>query len=504
MTVPIQTDVLIIGAGVSGIGAACRLRRNCPQHSFLVLEQRQEMGGTWDLFRYPGVRSDSDVLTFGYDFRPWRGDTVLADGPAIKQYVEDTAREYDVDKRTRFGRRVKRAHWDSTVARWQLDVALEGSEATETYQARFLIVCTGYYDYESGYRPQFPGENAFQGTIVHPQHWPEDLDYRGRQVVVVGSGATAATLVPAMAGRAAKVTMLQRSPSYIVTLPSEDSLSRLLRKVLPEDWVYRIARTRNIWLARLFFLASRRWPDLISRLVRSGMRKQLAARIGMHHFTPDYRPWDQRVCFVPDGDLFAALNSGAAEIVTDRICAFDEAGVLCESGQTIPADIVVLATGLNVRMAGGAEILVDGKIVHVAERLVYKACMLEGVPNAALLFGYTNATWTLKVNIACDYLCRLLNHMHANGYETACPAEQVGVQSGESVFGTLSSGYVQRAAHLLPRQGKSLPWRVLHDFPRDRRMLQKEPIEDGILQFGARLTRKAHAPVETLAQEPVT
>lgn len=499
MNSPVQTDVLIIGAGVSGIGAACRLRRNCPQHSFLVLEQRADLGGTWDLFRYPGVRSDSDVLTFGYDFRPWRGDTVLADGPAIKRYVEDTAAEYRVLENIRFGRKVIRANWDSTDSLWQLDVECVPGGDREHYQARFVIVCTGYYDYQAGYRPRFPGEEGFRGSIVHPQHWPEDLDYDGKQVVVVGSGATAVTVVPAMAKTAARVTMLQRSPSYVITLPSEDRLSALLRRVLPERVVYRFARARNIWLARMFFKASRIWPRLIGRLVRAGVRSQLDERIGMEHFTPDYAPWDQRVCFVPDGDLFEALNDGSAAVVTSPLQEFTATGVRCASGEEIPADIVVLATGLRVQMAGGAEVCVDGEPVQISRRLVYKACMLEGVPNAALVFGYTNATWTLKVNIACDYICRLLNHMQQHGYASACPAADVGEGSGDSVFGTLSSGYVKRAADILPRQGRELPWRVLHDYPRDRRMLQQGAIEDGVLRFGPDREARGAASLESPA-----
>ncbi len=498
----IQTDVLIIGAGVSGIGAACQLRKQCPGHSFLLLEQRAAMGGTWDLFRYPGVRSDSDVLTFGYDFRPWRGDTVLAGGPAIKRYVEETAREHGVADRVRFGRRVIRADWDPGAARWRLGVnTADGGE--ETYHARFVIGCTGYYDYAAGYRPRFPGEETYRGVIVHPQHWPEDLDHAGRQVVVVGSGATAATLVPAMAETAARVTMVQRSPSYLVTLPAEDGLSRVLRKVLPESWVYRFARARNIWLARMFFRASRAWPGLVRRLVLAGVRSQLDPRIGMEHFTPRYQPWDQRVCFVPDGDLFEALNSGRAGVVTSQLESFTETGVRCASGQEIPADIVVLATGLNIQMMGGAEIRVAGEPVNIAERLVYKACMLEGIPNAAMVFGYTNATWTLKVNIACAYICRLLNHMQDAGHDWACPAENHGIASGESVFGSLMSGYVRRAAQILPRQGTVPPWRVQHDFPRDRRMLLKDRIEDGVLRFGV-APQKDHATVlAPPASEPV-
>ncbi len=476
-------DVLIIGAGVSGIGAACRLRQQCPQKSFAILERRQAMGGTWDLFRYPGIRSDSDVLTFGYDFRPWRGDTVLADGASIKRYVEETAQEYAVDQHIHFQRRVVHAAWQSSDARWHLDVRNEDSTLIERYSARFVIGCTGYYDYDAGFRPQFPGEDRYKGRIVHPQHWPDDLDHAGKRVVIIGSGATAVTLAPALAGTAQQVTLLQRSPSYIMTLPSTDRLSRALHKVLPERWVYGLARARNIWLARMFFKGSRRWPNAMRKLLVRAAKSQLGPDFDMRHFTPRYKPWDERVCFVPDGDLFTAIEDGSIEVVTERIRAFTADGVLLQSGKKIPADVVVMATGLNVQMLGGATIEVDGAPVKIPEKLVYKAVMVEGVPNAAMIFGYTNATWTLKVNIACDYICRLLNHMDAHGYTKAVPRDTEGCQTGESVFGGLTAGYVRRAAGALPRQGSKAPWRVLHDFPQDRRLLCKAPIADDKLHF---------------------
>ncbi|MDV6012206.1 NAD(P)/FAD-dependent oxidoreductase [Haloechinothrix sp. LS1_15] len=480
-----HVDVLVIGAGVSGIGAACHLTREHPGKSYLVLERRHAIGGTWDLFRYPGIRSDSDMLTFGYNFRPWTGTSVLADGPSIRAYVESTAREYGVTERIRFGRKVRRASWSSSAGTWTVEAVDESTGETETFTSRFLIGCTGYYDYDSGYRPEFDEEERFAGTIVHPQHWPEDLDYRGKRVVVIGSGATAITLVPAMAPDAGHVTMLQRSPSYILPVPEQDPVSRALRRLkVPVPVVYRLGRWRNIALQRAVFQLSRSWPGLMRRMLRRAVKWQVGDRVDMRHFTPDYNPWDERLCIVPEGDLFAALRKGDASIVTGHIERFTETGIELTSGEEIPADIVIAATGLVVQMAGGAQLEVDGEPVVTRDRVVYKGVMLDGVPNAMVVIGYTNASWTLKADLACEYFCRLLTHMDRNGYTQVVAEARAEDRSEESVMGSaLQSGYIRRADAILPRQGTRGPWKLTNNVYRDAIMLRRGAIEDGALQF---------------------
>ncbi|HKC28184.1 MAG TPA: NAD(P)/FAD-dependent oxidoreductase, partial [Jatrophihabitans sp.] len=389
-----HVDVLILGAGVSGIGAACHLTRACPGKSYAILERRQAIGGTWDLFRYPGIRSDSDMFTFGYSFRPWNETEVLADGPSIKKYVAETAAEYGVDKHIRFGMYARTASWSSEQGLWTIDVRDEATGTRKSFTAKFLIACTGYYNYDQGYRPTFAGEDEFNGTIVHPQHWPEDLDYRGKRVVVVGSGATAVTLVPAMAETAAHVTMLQRSPTYILALPARDKISESMRRVLPDSLVFRMARRRNIGLQRVMYGLSRSRPNVVRSLVLKAAERQLAGAAELKHFTPKYDPWDQRLCIVPNGDLFKTIRSGRADIVTDTIERFTPNGILLSSGAELEADVIVTATGLDVQMLGGAEVDIDGVPLALNETVTYKSVMLDGVPNAVLVFGYTNASWT--------------------------------------------------------------------------------------------------------------
>ncbi len=486
-------DVLIIGAGLSGIGAACHLARECPDKRVAIIERRQAIGGTWDLFRYPGIRSDSDMFSFGFKFRPWNELKVLADGPAIRQYVNDTAREYGIDAKVQFGLRTTAAEWSSEERCWTVTAVHEASGETRAFRAAFLIGATGYYNYDQGYLPHFPGVERFKGQCIHPQQWPEHLDYRGKRVVVIGSGATAVTLVPAMAAEVAHITMLQRSPSYIFSVPGYDSLSAVLRHLLPSSWVYGLARRRNILLQRWIYLAARRWPERVRSWLLKGVSRQLRNPADMQHFTPHYMPWDERLCAVPDGDLFKAINSGKAEVVTDQIETFTDNGILLKSGRTLEADIIITATGLQLQILGGTEVRIDRKSRPVGTLMTYKGVMMQEVPNMAWIVGYTNAPWTLKADIASRYICRLLQHMDEQGLAVATPRTRETALENETIFGALSSGYVQRAKDLLPRQGRELPWRVLHHYERDTRMLLDEPIDDGVLEFVASATPRKDA-----------
>jgi cation diffusion facilitator CzcD-associated flavoprotein CzcO len=479
-----HVDVLIVGAGVSGIGAACHLTRECPGKSYLILERRQRIGGTWDLFRYPGIRSDSDMFTFGYNFRPWSETRVLADGPSIRGYVQATAEAYGVPERIRFGMHVLKASWSSEAGVWTLEVRDEKTRRRKKFTANFVMACTGYYNYDVGFRPDFAGEAEFAGTIVHPQFWPEDLDYRGKNVVVIGSGATAVTLVPAMAPDAAHVTMVQRSPTYILSLPATDKISERLRRVLPDSVVFSMTRRRNILLQRGLYQLSRTRPRLVRSLILKAAAHQLHGASDLANFTPRYNPWDERLCVVPNGDLFQAVRNGSAEIVTDAIDRFTPRGVRLAAGREIEADIIVTATGLNVQMLGGGEIEVDGQPVVVHDRLTYKSVMLDGVPNAVLVFGYTNASWTLKADLASEYTCRLLNHMDRRGYTQVVAHATAADRGTGSVLDALNSGYVRRAEAVLPRQGSRPPWQVRNDYVRDVPVLKYGVIEDGVLQFG--------------------
>lgn len=478
-------EVLIIGAGLSGIGMACHLSRHCPQRRFAILERRQALGGTWDLFRYPGVRSDSDMFSFGFALRPWNGLRVLADGASIRQYLGDTAREFGVDRHIRYGVDLRSANWSSAQRRWLLLGRDSATGEERHYSCDFLLSCTGYYDYAEGYQPEFPGLEDYRGRFLHPQQWPEDLDYQGKRVVVIGSGATAVTLVPALAEQAAQVTMLQRSPTYIFSVPSRDKLSALLMKLLPQRWVFRLARQRNISLQRQMFKAAKRWPRFVRWVLLRGVRKQLGEQADLSDFTPRYQPWDERLCAVPDGDLFRALRAGKAQVVTDTIETFTATGVRLQSGRELPADIVVSATGLKLQLLGGMRLSIDGEPCEPSSKLVYKGVLVQDVPNAAWIFGYTNASWTLKADIAAEYVCRLLNHMHEHDQQVCVARDTQGCALATSVMSSLNSGYVRRGADLLPRQGDRAPWQVLNDYRVDARLLRKAPIEDGVLQFEA-------------------
>lgn len=490
MTDACDFDVLIIGAGISGIGTACHLVREKTGASFAILERRDAVGGTWDLFRYPGIRSDSDMLTFGFGFRPWIGTKVLADGPSIKQYVAETADAHDVTRHIRFGHRVTRASWSTEDARWTVHAVVDGHPVT--YTSRFVVGATGYYDYDDGHRPEFPGEDRFSGRIVHPQHWPEDLDYAGKDVVVIGSGATAITLVPAMARDAASVTMLQRSPSYVMPVPAEDPLASPLSRLLPASLAYLSGRLRNILLQQAVYKLCRAQPALARKVLLATVRAQVGPDVDMRHFTPSYAPWDERLCVVPNGDLFRVLRRGEASIVTDHIETFTPDGIRTRSGAELRADIVIAATGLQIQLMGGAVLEVDGEVVDTRERLLHKGVMMEGVPNATFVIGYTNASWTLKADLASSYLCRLVKHMDARGHRTVVPVAGPAEHTDVSVMGdSMRSGYIQRGDAVMPRQGRSGPWRIRNDYLRDSITLRRGRIADEGLVFDGPLAAPA-------------
>jgi cation diffusion facilitator CzcD-associated flavoprotein CzcO len=476
-------DVLIMGAGLSGIGTACQMAAEVPNRSVALIERRQRLGGTWDLFRYPGIRSDADMLTMGYGFRPWRDPKVLADGSSIREYIAETAAEYGVDEKIHYGLKIVAAEWSSASSRWTVTALREATGETCRYTCGYLVNCTGYYDHDAGYVPEFPGVERFTGRFVHPQHWPEDLDYTGKKVVVIGSGATAVTLVPAMAGDAEHVTMLQRSPSYILSFPSFDKISEGLSRVLPRDRVYAFARKRNIVMLRQVYLACRRWPKLVRRILVWQARRKVGPTFDMRHLTPKYMPWDQRLCVASDGDLFKALVSGEASMVTDEIETFTETGVLLRSGRELEADLIVTATGLNLQMLGGVRLSVDGEACTLNDRITYKGVLVEGIPNLAWFFGYTNAPWTLKSDISGAYLCRLFKHMDANGYLVATPRDGENCATAEGLLDHFQTGYVQRAKDIMPRQGSRTPWKVRMDYGKDCRILLDDPVDDGVLSF---------------------
>lgn len=485
-------DVLVIGAGLSGIGTACHIAKACPEKRLAILERRKNMGGTWDLFRYPGIRSDSDMFSFGYAFRPWNALKVLADGASIRKYIQATAEEFGVANKVRYGVKVVSADWSTEFKRWKVVALDEASGQSHEYTCSWLIGCTGYYNHDVGFKPEFPGEERFKGIKIHPQFWPESLDYSGKKVVVIGSGATAVTLVPSMASRAGHITMLQRSPSYIYSVPAFDQLTARLAKVLPSDWAYSLARRRNIWVYRSVYVACCRWPKLMRRFLLSHVRKHVGPDVDMRHFTPNYMPWDERLCAVPGADLFKALREGKASIETDHIHSFTENGILLKSGKKLDADIIVTATGLRMQMLGGMSLSVDGRPRSIGKSVTYKGVLIEGLPNFSWMFGYINAPWTLKMDIAADYLCRLFRYMDERRLAVVVPRDNSGNGLNESILDSLKSGYVKRDATLLPRQGKASPWRVLMDYKRDKKMLLVDSIDDTCLHF---TPANARAPV---------
>lgn len=498
-------DVLIVGAGLSGVGAGARVRMDCPGKTFAIFEGREASGGTWDLFRYPGVRSDSDMFTLGYRFRPWRDGKAIADGPSILRYVRDTASEYDLDKHIRYGHRVTKAEWSSAESQWTIEVEVMGSESPlqrasmadgdtsdlqesrlkaglrAVFTCKFLYLCTGYYDYAAGYTPDWPGLAEYGGTLVHPQKWPDGLDYSGKKVLVIGSGATAVTLVPAMAETAEHVTMLQRSPTYVVTMPSQDGIANFFRKLLPEKAAYMLSRWKNILRQMLFYEISRKRPEFMKRLIAKGVR----AELGDEHtesFQPRYDPWDQRICVVPDSDLFRSIREGSASIVNGEIETFTETGVRLTNGDEIDADIVVTATGLVLKIMSGLTLVVDGKTVDLSQVMAYKGMMYSDIPNLAQAFGYTNTSWTLKCDLTSEYVCRLIKFMDDNGFASCTPRRNDPSVKPEPVL-DFTSGYVLRAMSELPSQGSKRPWRLHQNYFKDLSMLRYGSLNDEALEF---------------------
>lgn len=495
-------DVLIIGAGISGISAACHLRKRCPNKSFAILEAREVMGGTWDLFRYPGIRSDSDMQTFGFNFRPWTNPKMITEGHEIRGYIEDTAREYGVDDHIRFGHKVIRAAWSSDDALWRIEAEAPAlgkkKKTTRQFTCNFLWSCSGFYNYDEGYCPEFAGREDFKGPIIHPQHWPEDLDYSGKRVVVIGSGATAVTLIPAMAKTATHITMVQRSPGYILSIPQVDELTRVLQKVLPGKWVAHLTRIRNAGLQLLVHKVSRSQPALVRRLLLAQMRLQLGPKLDMRDFTPKYQPWDERLCAVPNGDLFKTLRKGEATVVTDHIERFTESGILLKSGKELPADIIVTATGLQLQIGSGIAYAVDGKDRRVGESFGYKGVMLSDLPNFTQTLGYTNVSWTLKADIVSAYVCRLLNYMDKEGYAQCVPRLPTG--GVEAIpFTALKSGYIQRAVHMFPNIGAKSPWDLRQNYFLDLVKLRFGRLDDGVMEFSSPVDNASTAGYENTA-----
>ena len=475
-------DVIIVGAGLSGIGAAHHIKNKCPNHSFAILEARENMGGTWDLFKYPGIRSDSDMYTLGYIFKPWIAKEAIADGPAILSYIQETAQEDQTDQLIKYNHKVINASWSSESNHWTVEVELNGGIKTN-YSCDFLFMCSGYYDYDSGYMPDFDRIEEFGGTLIHPQKWPADLDYSGKKIVVIGSGATAVTLVPELAKKAAHVTMLQRSPTYIINAPERDAIANFLRKILPNKVAYFLSRWKNILFSLGFFKACRKWPKTMKKLIMSGIRKQLGKDYDVQrHFSPNYNPWDQRLCLVPDNDLFESINAGTSSVVTDHIEHFTETGIKLKSGDHLDADIVVSATGLKLKFLGGLEVEVDGRPIKGSEMYCYRGMMFSDVPNLALAFGYTNASWTLKCDLTCDYVTRLLNYMRKHDVKKCVP-RFVDPSVLPEPFVDFSSGYVLRSLDDLPKQGSKRPWKVYQNYILDIFNFRHSKLDDRALEF---------------------
>ncbi|MFG1795204.1 flavin-containing monooxygenase [Nocardia sp. NPDC049149] len=482
-TVAEHIDVLIVGAGLSGIGAAYHVQRAFPGRTYAILEGRESLGGTWDLFRYPGIRSDSDMYTLGYRFKPWLGDKAIADGASILDYVRDTATESGIDRHIRFQHRVVRAEWSSEENRWTVHAERADTGAAVTFSAGFLLSCCGYYRYDEPYTPDFPGVDRFTGPVVHPQFWPADLDYANKKVVLIGSGATAVTLGPALTAQGAHVTMLQRSPSYIISAPERDNLALRVRRFLSPRAAYAVARAKNVALATVMYQLSQRYPANMRKRIRGWQERWLPPGFDIDtHFTPSYNPWDQRLCLAPNGDFFRAIRKGRLDVVTDRVETFTETGVQLASGATLDADIVITATGLNLLAFGGVELEVDGRPVTLSEHMAYKAMMLSDVPNFVYVIGYTNASWTLKADLVSEYLVRLLRHMDAHGYARCLPVRDPSV-GAESLFLNFTPGYVLRAANQFPIQGDRAPWRLRMNYLRDLVALRHRPIADDALSF---------------------
>ena len=484
----IHTNVMIIGAGLSGIGAAVHLQKSCPDRDYMLIERREAIGGTWDLFRYPGIRSDSDMHTLGYNFKPWRAEKAIADGPAIWDYVNETADEYGIRDKVRFGQKMVGASWSSESATWLLTVDAGGE--TVYYTCNFLLMCSGYYNYDSGHQPEFDGRENFKGTWVHPQFWPEDLDHTGKKVVVIGSGATAMTLVPNMATKAKKVTMIQRSPTYVVSRPSVDRIANFFRAILPASWAYGLVRFKNTVGQQFLYNRTRTKPEKVTKMLLDEVEKAVGDVVDVKkHFTPTYNPWDQRLCLVPDDDLFTALRSRKADVVTDTISHSNETGVVTDSGEHIEADIIVSSTGIELLNLGGADFVVDGKTINFADEWTYKGVMCSNIPNMVQTFGYINASWTLRADLTAEWVCRVLNHMDEFDYDQATPRiPEILARTMEKRYWIhdFSAGYMQRMLPKMPRQGTQLPWINPQNYRKDRKMFRDTAIADGALIFTSR------------------
>ncbi len=479
-------DVVVIGAGISGIGAGYHLQANCPNRTYTILEGRDDIGGTWSLFRYPGVRSDSDMHTLGYSFKPWTAEKAIADGPSILQYLRDTSAEYRIDEHIRFGHLVTKAEWSTDDARWTVESHRKDTGETVLISASFLFMCSGYYSYQGGYTPEFPGIADFEGRIVHPQAWPDDLECSGKRVVVIGSGATAMTIIPAIADTAAHVTMLQRSPTYVVSAPDTDRLANRLRRILPEKVAYGLTRWKNVTMQQVIYKKTRTQPAKVKAKLLGMVRKELGPDYDVDtHFTPRYNPWDQRLCLVPNSDLFKAIRSGKASVVTDEISRFTDHGITLRSGTSVVADIIVTATGLQLVTLGEMDFVVDGEPVDFAKTWTYKGFAYSDIPNMASSFGYVNASWTLRSDLICEYVCRLLNHMEQTGTAQCTPRLRSSDRSmpERPWIDDFTSGYMQRVMHLFPRQGDREPWINPQNYGRDKKMFRKSPLDDGVMTF---------------------
>jgi len=487
-----HVDVVVVGAGLSGIGAGYHLQTMSPDRSYVILEGRDGLGGTWDLFKYPGIRSDSDMHTLGFSFKPWTEAKSIADGPSILQYLKQTVAQFGIDKNIRYGQLVTQAQWSTDDAQWTVTSTNKATGASSTITCSFLFMCSGYYSYKKGHTPEFAGRERFNGTVVHPQSWPTDLDYAGKRVVVIGSGATAVTIVPAMADKAAHVTMLQRSPTYMVSRPDHDVMANRMRKVLPEKMAYNLTRVKNTWRQQLVYNKTRTDPDKVKQLLLGGIKMELGADYDIaKHFTPSYNPWDQRLCLVPNGDFFKSMREGKASVVTDHITSFTETGIQLASGEHLDADIIVTATGLELVTLGEMDFFVDGNQVDFAKTWTYKGFAYSDIPNMASTFGYINASWTLRSDLTAEYVCRLLNHMRKKGVAQCTPRlrGQDGSMKERPWIDGFSSGYMQRMMHRMPRQGDHEPWINPQNYRRDKKMFKHSPIDDGVMQFSKQSAR---------------
>lgn len=497
-------DVIIVGAGLSGIGAARHLQDHCPGKTYVILEGRAVMGGTWDLFRYPGIRSDSDMYTLGYHFKPWIDEKAIVEGPAILSYIKETAKENNIVPHIRYQHLVRAAEWCSADSRWTLTVAERGTETGQRFSCNFLLMCSGYFSYRQGFCPLFPGRNRFKAKVLHPQEWPAELDYRGKKIVVIGSGATAVTLVPALAASAGHVTMLQRSPSYMFSMPRRDRIANLLRKLLPASWAYRITRWKNVQLQQSLYRRTRTDPEGIKKFLLDRVRKKMGPDYDVdRHLTPSYNPWDQRLCLVPENDFFIAVKEGRAELVTDHIDCFTETGILLRSGRELAADIIVTATGLNLVQMGEMDLRVDGHTVDFSKTWTYRGLMVSGVPNLVSTFGYINASWTLRADITAQWACRVINHLDTTGARQVMPViseDEAAAMTQRPWIDEFSSGYMQRVMHALPRQGDREPWLNTQDYGRDKKMFRNATLEDGALQF----TKPPAQPAASAAAPPLS